>query len=111
MYHDVDVEPVKQHLYCVNPQKRSYLQQEVKYMLQNNLIECSQSPWSSPCILVPKLDKPYWFCTDFCKVNAMTKADSYPLPRIADYIDRVGHSHYVSKFDLLKGYWQVPLTD
>jgi len=41
----------------------------------------------------------------------MTKADSYPLPHIKDCIDRVGHSCYVSKFDLLKGYWQVPVTD
>jgi len=41
----------------------------------------------------------------------VTKADSYPLPRIEDCIDRIGHSRYVTKFDLLKGYWQVPLTN
>ena len=114
MNHDVDVgntEPVKQHPFRVNPQKRAYLQQEMKYMLDNDLIEASQSPWSSPCILVPKPDKSYRFCTDFRKVNAVTKADSYPLPRIEDCIDRVSHSCYVSKFDLLKGYWQVPLTN
>ena len=27
-----------------------------------------------------------------------------------DCIDRVGPAKYVSKLDLLKGYWQVPLT-
>lgn len=27
-----------------------------------------------------------------------------------DCIDQVGSANYVSKFDLLKGYWQVPLT-
>ena len=35
MYHDIDVgdaEPVKQHPYHVNPQKTSYLQEEVKYI-------------------------------------------------------------------------------
>ena len=80
-------------------------------MLENYLIECSQSPWSSPCVLVLKPDKTYRFCTDFHKVNVVTKADSYPLPRIEDCIDRIGHSRYVSKFDLLKGYWQVPLTN
>jgi len=25
--------------------------------------------------------------------------------------DCVGHSHYITKFDVLKGYWQVPLTE
>ena len=32
-------------------------------------------------------------------------------PRLDDCVDRVGAAKYVSMFDLLKGYWQVPLTD
>ena len=36
--------------------------------------------------------------------------DSYPLPCIEDCIYRVGHLKYVSKFDMLKGNWQVPLS-
>ena len=45
------------------------------------------------------------------KVNAVTKPDTYPLPEMDDCIDRVGSAAYVSKLDLLKGYWQVTLTD
>ena len=60
---------------------------------------------------MPKPDCTFRFCTDFRKVNSLTKPDSYPLPRIEDCIDRVGNSKYVSKFNLLKGYWQVPLTE
>ena len=51
VFHDVDVgtaEPVKQHPYRVNPEKRKVLQQEVEYMLKNDLIERSHSAWSSP---------------------------------------------------------------
>lgn len=44
------------------------------------------------------------------KLNAMTKSDSFPLPRIEDCVDEVGAARYVSKFNLLKGYCQVPLT-
>ena len=62
-------------------------------------------------VLVPKPDGSFRLCTDFRKLNAITKTDSYPIPRIDDCIDRVGHSSYVSKLDLLKGYWQVPLTE
>ena len=43
-------------------------------------------------------------------VNKVTKSDSYPIPRVDDCIDRIGNARYVTKFDLLKGYWQVPLT-
>lgn len=48
--------------------------------------------------------------SDFRKVNYVTKLDSYPLPQVEDCVDQVGAAKYVSKFDLLKGYLQVPLT-
>ena len=114
IYHDVDLgnaAPCKQHPYRVNPIKLQYLQKEIDYILKNNIIEPSSSEWSSPCVLVPKSDGTFQFCTDFRKLNAVTRADSYPLPRIEDCIDHVGKAKYVTTFDLLKGYWQIPLTE
>ena len=111
--HDVDVgdsAPIKQHPYRLSPMKKELLDKEVQYMLKNDIIEESQSNWSSPCILVPKHDGGFRFCTDFRKVNDKTKSDSFPIPRIADCIDQIGNAKFVSKFDMLKGYWQVPLT-
>ena len=111
--HDVDVgdsAPIKQHPYRVSPMKKELLDKEVQYMLENDIIEESQSNWSSPCILVPKHDGGFRFCTDFRKVNDKTKSDSFPIPRIANCIDQIGNAKFVSTFDMLKGYWQVPLT-
>ena len=111
--HDIDVgeaSPIKQHAYRVNPRKREWLQKEVDYLLANNLAEPSYSAWSSPCLLVNKPDGTHHFCTDYRRLNSVTKPDCYPLPRCDDCVDRVGSAKYVSKFDLLKGYWQVPLT-
>ena len=70
----------------------------------------SSSAWSSPCLLVPNSDGTAHICTDLRKVNAATKPDSFPLPCVEDCIDRIGAARYVAKLDLLKGYWQVPLT-
>ena len=111
--HDVIIttsEPIRQHPYRLNPIKLKYLRDEIQYMLDNDIIEPSTSGWSSPCILVPKSDGSYRFVTDFRKVNAVSKSDSFPIPRIDDCIDKLGDARFVSKFDLLKGYWQVPLT-
>ena len=80
-------------------------------MLDNDFIEPSQSDWSSPCILVPKPDGTFRMCTDYRKVNSVTKTDSFPVPRMDDCIDNIGQAKYVTKFDLLKGFWQIPLTD
>lgn len=57
-----------------------------------------------------KSDKTLRFCSDFQKVNRVTKSDSFPLPRMENCVDQVGAAKYVSKCDLLKGYWQVPLS-
>ena len=46
IYHDVIVEdskPIKQHPYRMNPLKQKHLQDEVKYLLENDFIEPSQS--------------------------------------------------------------------
>ena len=79
-------------------------------MLENGIAEPCSSSWSSPCLLVPKSDNTPRFCSDFRKVNNVTKPDSFPLPRMDDCVDQVGSAQFVSKFDLLKGYWQVPLS-
>jgi len=113
MFHDVDVgdnRPIKQHPYRVSPQKRDIIRKEVEYMLNNKIIQPCDSQWASPCLLVPKPDKSARFCTDYRFVNKITKTDSYPLPRVDDLIDQIGEARFVSKFDLLKGYWQIPLT-
>ena len=114
MSHDVEVgdaSPIKQHPYRVGPVKKKIIDEEIGYMLKNKIIEPCSSPWSSPCLLVPKPDGSHRFCTDFRKVNSVTKTDCYPLPRIDMLIDQVGKARYVTKFDLLKGYWQIPLTE
>lgn len=114
MYHDVEVgdaKPIKQHPYRVGPLKSEIMRKEIDYMLENNIIEPCFSDWSSPCILQPKSDGSWRFCTDFRKVNNVTRTDCFPLPRISDLIDQVGKVQFLSKFDLLKGYLQIPLTE
>lgn len=113
LQHDIKITcdcPIRQHAYRVNSTKRSVMKTEVEYLLKNDLAEPSFSPWSSPCLLVPKPDCTFRFCTDYRKVNSVTVPDSYPLPRMEDCIDNLGSSKFVTKLDLLKGYWQVPLT-
>lgn len=80
-------------------------------MMDNGIGGPSSSSWASPYILVPKSDNTPRFCTVFRKANCVTKPDSFPLPQMEDYIGQVGSAKFVSKFDLMKGYWQVPLSE
>ena len=55
---------------------------EIQYMLDNDLIEPSQSEWATPSMLVPKPDATNRFVNDFRRVNAVTKSDPLPIPRV-----------------------------
>lgn len=95
--HDIEVggaAPIRQHPYRVNQTKRAVMQNEVLYLLENKLAVASASPWSSPCLLVPKPDSTYRFCTDYRKLNDVTVPDSYPLPRLDDCVDTIGSAKY-----------------
>ena len=56
-------------------------------------------------------DGSYRMCTDHRKVNSVSKSDTFPISRMIDCIDKVGNARYITKFDLLRGFWQVPLTE
>ena len=51
------------------------------------------------------------FVFDYRRVNELTVPDNFPLPRIEDCIDRIGKAKFITKLDLMKGYWQVPLSN
>lgn len=48
--------------------------------------------------------------TDYKRLNLVTVADPYPMPRIDDLIDAVKGTEFLTKMDLLKGFDQVSLT-
>eukprot|EP00731_Ephydatia_muelleri_P004432 Em0002g608a len=50
------------------------------------------------------------FCVDYRRLNAVSAADCYPMPRVDELIDRLGTAKYISTLDLSRGYWQVPMS-
>ena len=71
------------------------------------MIQPSSSPWASPVVMVRKQDGTHRFCVDFRELNSVTKADTFPLPRIDDLLDQLGAAKYFSTLDLASGYWQM----
>ena len=112
--HDVDVgdaSPVKQ-AYRPPPRARQGVSDaEVERMLKDDIIEPSKSPWASPTVLVTKKDGSVRFCVDYRRLNALTRRDAYPLPRIDDSLNTLGGAAWFCTIDLASGYWQINMKD
>jgi hypothetical protein len=104
-----DAVPISQPPYRCNPKHKQFLQEEVIRMEQQGLIKKSASPWASPVVIVDKKGGDKRLCVDYRKLNAITKADVYPLPRIDDMLESFGNATWFSTLDLASGYWQVAM--
>lgn len=86
------------------PQRMPFVVREVarqlKCMQQDSVIRPCNSPWSSQ-------DGSHGFCMDYRTLNSITKADTFPLPRIDDLLDQLGGACYFFTLDLASGFWQI----
>ena len=106
-----DAPPIRQPVRRLPLAKREEAERAVQEMREQDVIEPSASPWSSPIVLVNKKDGSTRFCVDYRKLNNITHKDSYPLPHIDDTIEALSGAKFFSTLDLKSGYWQVPLDD
>ena len=90
---------------------RREVARQLQQMQANGIIQLSDRPWASPIVLVRKKDGSLCFCIDYRTLNAATKSDKFPLPRIDDLLDQLGKSQFFSTPDLAAGYWQIKVDE
>ena len=93
------------------PDKQKVMRDEIKALLETGLVRPSQSPFTSPCMLINKPDGGHRLVTNYAKLNAQCYCQACLIPRIDDLIDRVGQAKYLTKLDLTKAYWNVKLYE
>ncbi len=80
------VQPIYIPAYHLPHSQRQILDEQIKDMLEQGVIQHSASPWNSPLFLVPKKDGQYRPVIDFRRVNQVTEDDRYPLPVLQDLL-------------------------
>ncbi|KAL5484320.1 hypothetical protein EMCRGX_G020794 [Ephydatia muelleri] len=79
---------------------RDSVKKELAEMERNGIIEPACSEWASPLIVAMKKSGELRLCVDYRKLNAVTKFDTYLMPRIEELINRVGRAKFITTLDL-----------
>ena len=107
----VEEELVRSKPYPIPYHLREDVNKEIEDMLKSKVIEPSDSPFSTPMIVVKKPGNGKRICLDFRKLNCLTVLDAEPMPDPEEIFAKLNGNYYFSKLDLCKGYWQVPLDE
>ncbi len=93
------------------PGRKVIIEEEVTKMLQVGVICASDSPWSSPIVLVKKKGTTICFCIESRSLNDVTRNNLYPIPRIDDNLEALKGKKWFCTLDLATGYWQIKISD
>ena len=107
----LDDAPVRQRYRRLPPSQYEQVREHIQTLLEGGVIRPSTSPYASPIVIVQKKTGQMRMCVDYRQLNAKTRRDAYPLPRIEESLDALGGAKYFSTLDLASGYNQVAVAE
>lgn len=104
--------PIYSRIYRFPKIHEEEVDKQVKEMLEQNIIQPSNSPYNSPIWVVPKKvdnsgEQKWRIVIDYRKLNDITIDDKFPIPNIESIFDKLGRAQYFTTLDLAKGFHQI----
>lgn len=109
--HLTDNVPIRQRYRRLPPSQYDQVKAHIQQLLETGIVQPSSSPYSSPIVIVQKKGGDLRLCVDYRLLNAKTRKDAYPLPRIDESLDALTGAKWFSTLDLASGYNQVPVAE
>ena len=103
--------PVCGRVRRLSPEKTECLRQELQHLLDLDIIAPANSPYGSPVHMVPKGNGRFRITGDYRMLNQQTQKDTYRIPFLHDFVDRLSGSTVFSKLDMYKSYHQIPVDE
>ena len=104
--------PIFQKVRPLHGQKKSEIEREIRKWVDEGVIVpmVDEVTWASPIHAVKKSNGSWRVCGDFRLLNSATKPDSYPLPDLSFFNERMAGCKIFSKLDLRRPYHQIPVS-
>ena len=103
--------PIRSPSYRVPTHLVEKAREQIQQMKDHGVVRPSQSEWCSPIVLCKRKTGEYRCAIDYRKLNSVTKADAFPMPRIDELLDHLRSSAVFSKIDCRNGYYQVEVEE
>ena len=104
------VTPVKQPLRRVPFTYQEGVKSDLKAMLEDGVIEKSNSKWASPLVIVKKPSGDLRICVDYRKLNEASRVTCYPLPNMTATLDRLADVKFFMTIHMVSSYHQIEVA-
>ena len=103
--------------YNLNAQAMEEIKKQTLKLLEEGLVEYSNSPWQAACIAVLKKPDPttkeatWRICQDWRGLNERTEANRNAFPKIDHVLSYMGQWKYYTTLDIFSGFHHIPLQE
>lgn len=104
-----DETPFRQKSYPIPHAYEAQVEEQIRNMLANGIIEKSSSPYVNPLVVVKKKDGHVRLCLDARKLNSLTIPEREEPPHIDELFRKFNGVTYFSTTDFTSAYWQMSL--
>jgi hypothetical protein len=108
---DNSVKPIASLPYKIPFALKTKVKEELDRWLDLGIIKPSSSPWCSPVVIVKNADSTLRIAVDFRKINPHVNVDNYPMPNVNTVMEKLVDAKFLTKLDLTKAYFQIPLSE
>lgn len=107
-----DCHPIASKSRRYSQEDTAFIDEEVKRLLKEGIIEPSLSPWRAQVVVTKDENHRKRLAIDYSQtMNRFTLLDAFPLPRISDMVNKIAQYRVFSTIDLRGAYHQVPLKE
>jgi RNase H-like domain found in reverse transcriptase/Reverse transcriptase (RNA-dependent DNA polymerase)/Integrase zinc binding domain/PHD-finger len=105
------VEPKHQRSYRFSRHEEDWLKGHVAGLESSGIVRrATQCDWVSPAVVVHNAGK-YRMCGNYRCLNAGTKPDTHPMPRVEDVVNAMVGSKWFCHLDVRHGFWHLPIAE